>query len=482
MAERPEPLAEPSDSDSLSPSAPSQGEDGRPPGIGARGAAVFLAVATLVASGLVLDRAVGPKAEAEGSSAGTHSGALSCPHGGRPGWKGWVVVTNPGRRPVRIRLTELGEEGARSVRTFAIGALRQVYREVSADDPADGTEIEFFGGQVGAVAIVHSAGNPGGMAAERCEPAGRRNWFVMDVPTGQDEASHLVVMNPFDEVAEFDVVLRTEKRMVKPGPLSPYVLAPRHSVGISLNDYLLLGPDEDSLVAHVIQRMGRVVVGGLAVSAAGVRAEAGLAAAGARWVLPAAGDAGARRLMVLNRSGSRVDLSIVAHGPHGQRLVSGAEGLSLAADAVRTFEPARLKDAGLLVEDSNGRPVISAVGLTGPRGDSAGLNGSTVAARRWLVMPGLPPTGGRAYLLVQNPGRHPVEVSFRLIGAGATPPRSILPRVVLSGRTMKLALPLQGGRPVSVLVDADGGTIVAAAASYSLGRTAYAATLGMPMK
>jgi hypothetical protein len=54
--------------------------------------------------------------------------------------------------------------------------------------------------------------------------------------------------------------------------------------------------------------------------------------------------------------------------------------------------------------------------------------------------------------------------------------------VVLSGRTMRLALPLQGGRPVSVLVEANGGTIVAAAASYSTGRTAYAATLGLPMK
>ena len=161
MAERPEPFAEPSGSDSPDPSAPSHGEDGGPPGIGARGVAVFLVVATLVASGLVLDRAVGPKAEAKGSSAGTQSGALSCPHGGRSGWQGWVVMTNPGRRPVRIRLTELGEEGARSVRTFAIGAFRQVYREVSADDPADGTQLEFFGGQVGGCGHRPLCGRPG---------------------------------------------------------------------------------------------------------------------------------------------------------------------------------------------------------------------------------------------------------------------------------------------------------------------------------
>lgn len=447
-----------------------------------QGAAVVLVVAVLVASGLLLDRVVGPNAAAEGSSAGVHSGALFCPHGGHHGWHGWVVITNPGQRPVRVRLTELAKNGSLLAGTFTVPALRQVYREVSADDPADATEVEYFGGDVGAAAIVESAGAPGGVAAERCEHSGHRNWFVMDVPTGQDQTSHLAVMNPFDEVAVFDVVLRTEKRKVEPGPLSPYVLAPHHSVGIPLNDYLLLGSDEDSLIAQVTQRMGRVVPGGLTVSTAGVRGEAGLPLAAPRWMLPAGADAGARRLVVLNRGSSRADLLVVAHGPKGQRLVSGAEGLSVGADGVRTFEPARLKDAGLLVEDANGRPVITALGLSGPGGDSAGLNGSPLGARRWLVMPALPPSGGKAFLLVQNPGRQQVEVSFRLIGTGGSAAASVLPRVVLSGRTIGLTLPSQGGRPVSVLVEADGGTIVAAAASYSSGRTAYAATLGLPMK
>jgi uncharacterized protein DUF5719 len=452
-----------------------------PPRTRARAAAVALAVGTLIASGVILDRAVGPNAAALGAPAGGPSGALFCPHGGHGGWRGWVVVTNPGRRPVRVRLSQMGKEGVRSVSTFTVRALRQVYREVSADDPADVTEVEYFGGWVGAAAVVEATGDPRGVAALRCEQSAHKNWFVMDVPTGKDQTAYLVVMNPFDETAEFDVVLRTEKRRVEPGPLSPYVLAPHHSVGIPVNGYLLQGPGEESLAAQVIQRMGRVVAGGLEHSAAGVRAEAGLPAAGTRWVLPAAGDAGTRQLVVLNDGGSRADLSVVADGPAGQRLLSGPEGLSVGPDEVKTFEPGRVKDAGLLVEAANGRAVLTALRLTGPGGDSAIINGVSDTAGRWLVMPALPPSGGRGFLVLQNPGRRPVQVSFRLIGTEGPAPASIPSRVIPAGRTIRLALPSPGRRPLSAVVSAEGGTIVASAASYSSGRTAYAATLGLPM-
>lgn len=459
---------------------PVEGEAHRLPGIRVRAVALLVAVAFLTGSGLVLDRAVGPRGAAAGAPSAGPSGALFCPHGGHSGWQGWVVVTNPGQRRVRVRLTQLGKDGTRSVSTFAVGALRQVYREVSADDPADATQVEYFGGVVGAAAIVATVA-PGGLAAERCEQAAHRNWFVMDVPTGAGQTSYLVVMNPFDEPAEFDVVLRTEKRVVAAGPLSPFVLAPRHSVGIPVNDFLLQGPGEESLTARVIQRMGRVVAGGLALSIGGIRIEAGVPGAGTRWLIPAGADVGARHLVVLNDGASRADLSAVAEGPKVQRLVSGPEGFSVGPAEVKTFRTERVKDAGLLVAASNGRPMIAGLRLTGPGGDSAMLNGSTITAGRWLVMPALPPSGGRSFLLLQNPGRGRVEVSFRLIGSDRPPPASIRQRTIPPGRTIRITLPSQGGRPVSALVSARGGTIVAAAVSYSPDRTGYAATLGLPM-
>jgi len=288
-------------------------------------------------------------------------------------------------------------------------------------------------------------------------------------------------MNPFDASAEFDVVLRTEKREVAAGALSPYVLAPQHSVGIPVNDFLLQDPDEESLTARVIQRMGRVIAGGLELSGAGIRAEVGIAAPGTRWVIPAGGDVGNRDLVVLNNGDSRADLSAVAEGATVQRLVSGPEGFSVGPGEVMTFQPDRVKDSGLLVAASNDRPILAALRLNGPAGDSATLIGSSTTSRRWLVLPALTPSNGRSFLLVQNPGREQVKVTFRLIG-GDGPVASLRQRTILSGRTIRITLPSQAGRPVSVLVSARGGTIVAAAASYSLDRTGYAATLGLPMK
>jgi hypothetical protein len=446
----------------------------------ARAVVVVIVAAVLTGSGLVLDGVVGPKGPGRAVPSAGASGVLFCPHGGQSGWEGWVVVTNPGPGRVRVRLTELGDEGKRSVTTFGVGAERQVYRQVSADGPADATEVEYFGGWVGAAAILATNGS-GGIAAERCEPATHRNSFVLDLPTGSDQSSYLVVMNPFDEAAEFDVRLRTEQREVAAGALTPYVLPPQHSVGIPIDRYLLLGPGEQSLTAQVTQRMGRVVAGGFEVSAAGIRSEVATPAPQTSWVIPAGGDSGTRQLVVLNTGDSRADLSAVAEGPSAQRLVSGRpEGLTVGPGEVKTFSPERMKDAGLLVDSTNGRPILVAVRLTGPRGDSAIVSGTSTTARRWLVLPTLPPVEGRSIVLVQNPGRSRVEVSFRLIASEGSA-ASIRSRSIPPGRTIKVVLPNRAGRPVSAVVTARGGTIVAAIASYFSNRVGYAATLGLPM-
>jgi hypothetical protein len=459
---------------------PEPNRAGRLASVPARAVAVVIVAAVLVATGLVLDEVVGPKGPALAIPSAGVSGALFCPHGGQAGSQGWVVVANPGPRRVRIRLTQLTEDGKRSVASFGVGAQRQVYRQVSADDPADATEVEYFGGWVGAAAIVAKNGS-GGIAAERCESASHRNSFVLDLPTGSNQASYLVVMNPFDESAEFDVRLRTEQREVAAGALTPYVLPPQHSVGIPIDRYLLLGPGEQSLTAQVTQRMGRVVAGGLETSAAGIRAEVAIPAAQTSWIVPAGGDSGTRQLVVLNNGDSRADLSAVAEGPSAQRLVSGPEGLTVGPGEVKTFSPERMKDAGLLVDSTNGRPILVAVRLTGPRGDSAIVSGTSTTARRWLVLPALPPVEGRSIVLVQNPGRSRVEVSFQLFGSDGSA-ASIRSRSIPPGRTIKVILPNQGGRPVSTVVTARGGTVVAAIASYFSDRAGYAATLGLPMK
>jgi hypothetical protein len=449
-------------------------------GIRARTVALLVVAAFMAGSGLFLDRVIGPRALARGVPAAGLTGAMFCPHGGHAGWRGWVVVTNPAQRRVRVRLTQLGADGRRAVSTFSIGAQKQVHREVPADDPADATLVEYFGGWVGATSVL-TAGTPGGLAAMACEQGAHRNWFVMDLPTSAGQSAYLVVMNPFQEAAQFDVVLRTEEREVAPGSLTPYVLAAGHSVAIAVNDFLLLGPTEASLTARVVQRVGRVVAGGLTLSGAGIRAEPGIPASGTQWVIPAGGDAGARQLVVLNNGQARVDFSVAAEGATAQRLVSGPEGFSVGPGQVKTFLPERVKDAGLVVASSNGRPLLVALRVTGPGGDEATIDGSATTAGRWLVLPALPPSGGRSFLVLQNPGKDRVDLNIRLMGSGGPILSWAGSRTLLPGRTIRISLPVQEG-PVSAVVTARGGTIVAAAASYSPDRAGYASTLGLPMK
>jgi hypothetical protein len=82
--------------------------------------------------------------------------------------------------------------------------------------------------------------------------------------------------------------------------------------------------------------------------------------------------------------------------------------------------------------------------------------------------------------VVQNPGRREVRVSVRSFG-GDGPGAAIQERTILSGRTIRFAVPSRGGRPVSAVVTARDGTIVASVASYSMDLRGYAATLGLPM-
>jgi Family of unknown function (DUF5719) len=449
-------------------------------GIRARAVTLLVLAALVAGSGVFLDRVVGARAEPRGLPGAGLSGASFCPHGGHAGWKGWVVVTNPGRRRVRVRLTQLNARGTGSVSTFTIGAQRQAYRQVPAEDPADSTLVEYFGGWIGATSIL-ATGTPGGLAAMACDQGAHRNWFVMDLPTSAGQTSYLVLMNPFQEPAQFDVVLRTEERGVAPGPLSPYVLPPGRSVAIAVNDFLLLGPTEESLTARVVQRMGRVVAGGLTLSGTGIRAEPGIAAAGTRWVIPAAGDAGTRQLIILNSGDARADLSVAAEGSAAQRLVSGPEGFSVGPGNVKTFEPERVKDAGYLVASSNGRAFVAALRLAGPGGDTATIEGSAATADRWLVLPAVPPSGGRSFLVLQNPGRGRVDVAIHLLGSGGPVLGGPASRTLLPGRTIRITLPSQEG-PVSAVVTARGGTIVASAASYSPDLAGFASTLGLPMK
>ncbi len=452
---------------------------GRGSGVRRRLVAVAAVAALIAGSGVGLDHELGPRAAGAGEASGTITGAWFCPHGGSLGWSGWVVMANPGTATVRVRLTELTGEKAPSVTSLSIGPLQQVYREVSAGDPADATVVEFFGGWIGAAAVIVSDQSPQAVAAERCESSPRRTWYLLDQPTGPGDTSIVVVMNPFAEDAAFDVMARTETRTIAPGSLRPYVLPARSSAAFRLNDIALEGPGEQTVAVTVVQRVGRVIAGGVALSARGLRLEGG-AVLSRVTDIPAGGYAGTAELILANPGTTRADLSVIGSGRTGQRVVSGPDGISLAAGEVRTIDVKGLT-LGAVVQSDNRQPICAVLRVAGPRGDEATVTGTPGAARAWLVLPALTPKGGRSLLVLQNPGRSGLRLAIQLLGPSGAVPAPRLSAISLPpGRTISVAIPVFASRPLTVVVRAQGGTVVAGTASYPAGG-GYAAMLALPM-
>ncbi|HXF57384.1 MAG TPA: DUF5719 family protein [Actinomycetota bacterium] len=451
-------------------------------GVRSRRLAVLLLLAAVAGSGLALDRAVAPGAPPP-PAATVWSGAWFCPHGGGRGWRGWVVLANPGDRAASVRLTSLGSRGVRGVEWARVPPLALQYRPVPAGQAGAATVVEAFGGWVGAATVLEAPG--GGAAASRCVTGTRSRWSVLDQPTGEGERAFLVVMNPFAVPAQFDVVIRTERRTIRPSSLTPVVVPPRTSVAVKLNEYALEAPGEPTVTAEVVRRTGRVVAGGLGVTPGGVRGEVGVGAPASDWTGPAPGAAGEAGLTVLNPGAASTELALLSLERAGERVLSAPQGLSVGAEGVLSV-PVRPLRGGLVLEAS-GPPGVAAALVLGARGgDTATVGLATAAGRSWLVLPAGPPDRpeGRQVVLLVNPGKEPARVLVRLLGPGGLlgAPRWVM---VPEGSSLRVDLE-ETGRPAGLALRATGGGVVAGVAWVGPGGRAggggreYAATLGVP--
>jgi hypothetical protein len=343
--------------------------------------------------------------------------------------------------------------------------------------------VEFFGGWVGASSVVRSDAPPG-VAAERCEDGPRHTWYLLDQTTAAGDSSSVVVMNPFSADAAFDVVMRTEQRTIAPGALTPYILKGNSSVAIRVNDYALEGPGEETVTVEVTQRIGRIVAGGLVASSAGLRAESGSAQPAQVTTLPLSGFVGQPKVILLNPQADPADVSVLSSGGTGQQIVSGASSFTLQPGAVKTLAFSQFPGSTVVVRSDNKEPVVATARAIGPLGDPATLAGAAAPSKAWLVMPAVTPSGGKSFLVLQNPGDAGIRVSVQLIGPNGTIRASRFSAVLVPpGKTMVLGLtgPAKAA-PVTAVARAQSGTFVASIASIGRGGVGYAVTLGLPMK
>jgi hypothetical protein len=250
--------------------------------------------------------------------------------------------------------------------------------------------------------------------------------------------------------------------------------------------------------------LGKVAVGSLAVGEGALRSVLAVSNPARRWVLPAAGAAGATDLVVLAPGIRRVPFDVLAQAEDGQEVLVEDESLS-----GHTAETLSLEAGGAwLVVQGQGRapfvvghrlrsapapsvPAREPPGRDGgprrnrdqepapppPPADSAGAAGAPTPVRSWLTLPCLPPAGGTSLLTLENPGSNDVAAEVRLLGADG--PSERVQVEVPAGRSAIVELaPLVGEAPVTAAVTADGPVVAAQAGRASEG---YAVCLGIPL-
>jgi len=450
--------------------------DAPAPRIGRRAVAVVVVAALVVASGWWLD-ALGANPPAAGV-AGPPTGVWFCPHGGAKGWEAWVVVTNPSRAPSSVRVTSFDASGSSRASTFSVAGERQVYRSIPAGTTEASTEVEYFGGWVGATTVVQTPG--GALAAGRCQSAPHPQWYLPDVSTAPGRTTYLVVMNPFDTNAEFDVAFRTEKRTVRPGPLTPLVVRPGRSAAIKVNSYVLGGPQEATVSAEVNPIIGRVIPGAFGTAGSSLRSEEAQPEASASELIPAAGYGSAGFLQIENPTTRDARITVTQLGPTSRRTVATAAATTVSAGRAMTVPLTGFPDGSIEVTSRGGVPVAAAVRLEGPTADEATVGAAGPPGPTWLVPAATPPDGGTEVVVLMNPGKVAVPVQLRLIGAGGVlgEPTASVP----AGRTFILPLSAQfGAVPTSVVVVAARGGIVAGAVATTSDGNGFAATTGVPI-
>jgi hypothetical protein len=463
-------------SDAMPPPADA-GEGRRAPRVRGRAVAVVLLALAVIASGVALDR-VGAR-PASSAPAGPFSGAWFCPHGGGPGWHGWVSITNPGGAPASVRVTSFGSQGPGTPRTFTVAPGAQLYRPVDASDRGSTTEVEYFGAWVGAGSVVESPGSA--VAAARCVDAPHPTWLMPDESTGKGETAYLVVMNPFGVPAEFSVTLRTERRSIHPGSLTPEVLGPGRSEAIEIDRYVLEGPGERTVTAQVVSQLGRVVAGSLVVSSGAARAAAGLPAPASRWYIPAGGYGSPAGLVVVNPGSQPAVLSGTTVAQGDLATLGPSAGTTLTGNRAVTIPAVGTLGGGIILKARGHATVGAAFQVTGPAGDAAAITGASDTAMSWLVPPSVPDSGGSSTIVLLNPGSKAARVRIRLLGESGEVLSSFGVIDVPAGREALVPVSVAGTVPVAAVATAAGGGIVAGGFATSGAGAGYAATVGLPI-
>jgi hypothetical protein len=437
----------------------------------------------VVGGGIALERGLGPHTPLPTAATVTGSGAWLCPHGGGPeGWKATLWLANPGTADVTTRITSMSARRPAAPFDVDVPAQTTIAVEVPAIGREASTFVEYFGGWIAAGWVTQGGGGEIGVGAEPCAPDAGRKWFAPDGTTEKGEDAYVVVMNPFAQDAVFDVVLLTPRRAaIRSSELSDVVLHAGKSVAFRVNAF---AEGEPAVGAEVDVSLGRVAISSLGVSReSGIRSVIGQTDVAPQAFLPAGAGSGQSTLVLMVPGDRQVSF--------GATLLSAdpptpAGGLTEAAQNPTSARPYPVTTSGassIDVVSQESVPFVAIQRAIGVGNDDAATGGGAKPGSGWLVLPAVAGEPSRPGLVIVNPGNATVTVTLHTLAPeGFTPPPDIT--LVVPAGSVRTAPPdfLVENTRSAIEVRAEGGDVIAMAASTSLGNeglSTYALSMGV---
>ncbi|MFN2544832.1 MAG: DUF5719 family protein [Actinomycetota bacterium] len=444
-----------------------------------RGLLALLAVALVVVGGFFLD-SVTPRAAHGAPPATSSSGAWYCPHGGGKGWHVEIAVTNPGDRPVEVRVTTFGRGAPLAPSRITVPPLTEVRVPVKAETRGAATELEYFDGWVGASWLAQAHGNESGLAAEPCTRSLGKVWLLPDGTTVRGEDAWVVVMNPAAAPAIFTIRLVTEREAVVTKQWTDVLLRPGRSTSFHLNQFRL---GKRTVAAEIETSIGRVAAASLGASSdGGIRSVIGIPAPQHAVVLPGGPETSRSDLVVADAGPGRATYDGSLLREDGRQTLGQFRAESLQADQARTYDIPTQPVSSIEVDATTDAGLAVARRTFGPGADQGSTAGAAPSAA-WVVASAAvsPKDGWR--LMLANPGSETASVTLWLVSAAGLSEK-LSPRLVNvgAGESRLVAEDFTAGaRLGSVVAVATSGTFVPLAASSTGDGAGYATAVGVPI-
>jgi hypothetical protein len=447
-----------------------------------QGVLTILLIGGIVIGGVVFDR-VGVRAPGQATAGEAVSASWSCPHGGGPDWQAQLFLANPGTADVIARITSMDDDGSAAPQTVTVPAGREVRVEPAAEQRSASTFVETFGGWIAAGWVVHGASGEVGVGAEPCAPAAGRSWYSAGISAGQDERGFLVVMNPFDVDAVFDVALFAAARNpIRDSDLTDVTLRPGRSIAIDVGAY---AKGEEALGVDLEVSTGRVAAATTVVSSrSGITSVLATPSPNTDWILPTMGGAGQSILSLESPADEGSDVQAVALAGGGVTPLEGLSAKSLDPASAAIFPVVSDGPTGVKVSVQDGAPVVAALRTTGRGNDSGATGGAAAPAEDWVVMPTVAGEPSIPGLVIVNPGDGSARVTLRLLARQGGPSDEITIEVPAASAVSAPRGFLAKAPDAGVMVHADGSPVVALGASTSLGNSGlstFGMAVGVPM-